>query len=117
MDWRDVDPATGPDQSASPASVRGWEIMDGEKFDDLIKRLAAIRLTRAGTLRGLAAATAAALTGGVLADDETDATGKHHKSGHAAHKDGGHGAHKAGDKHHGKAKGESDHHGKGKGKS
>src|SRR4051794_16494802 len=70
--------------------------MDGEKFDDLIKRLFTIRLTRGNTLRGLAAGAAAALTGATLAEDETDAKGKskHHQSGHAAHKDGGGGGHK-----------------------
>src|SRR3954453_16184021 len=73
--------------------------MDGEKFDDIIKRLFTIRLTRGNTLRGLAAGAAAALTGATLAEDETDAKGKHHKSGHAAHEAGGHGAHKAGNKH------------------
>src|SRR4051812_24782839 len=72
--------------------------MDGEKFDDIIKRLFTIRLTRGNTLRGLAAGAAAALTGATLAEDETDAKGKHHKSGHAAHKDGGGGGHKGNNK-------------------
>ena len=47
--------------------------MDGEKFDDLLKRLCATRLTRISALRGLVAGAAAALTGATLASDDADA--------------------------------------------
>ena len=50
--------------------------MDGEKFDDLLKRLCTTRLTRISALRGLVAGAAAALTGATLASDETDARKK-----------------------------------------
>src|SRR3954469_14460146 len=58
--------------------------MDGEKFDDLVKRLAAARLTRLDALRGLIASAAVGLTGATLAD-ETAAK----KHGKAAGKKGG----------------------------
>jgi hypothetical protein len=50
--------------------------MDGEKFDDLLKRLCTTRLTRISALRGLVAGAAAALTGAAIASDETDAKKK-----------------------------------------
>ncbi len=85
--------------------------MDGERFDDLIRRMSAIRLTRGSTLRGLVAGAAAALTGATLAADDTDAKNKHHKKGgHAAHNNhknhgkSGHAAHSEGKKGKGKKK-------------
>src|SRR3954454_4927478 len=59
--------------------------MDGEKFDDLVKRLTAARLTRLDALRGLIASTVVGLTGATLAAPETEA--KQH--GKAAGKKGG----------------------------
>src|SRR5215207_7905343 len=49
--------------------------MDGEKFDDLIRRLATVQVTRLNALRGLVATAAAALTGTSLLD-ETEAKKK-----------------------------------------
>jgi hypothetical protein len=57
--------------------------MDGEKFDDLIRKLCTTRLTRLGALRGLAVGAAAVLTGATLASDETDAKSKKKKKGGA----------------------------------
>src|SRR4051794_20202584 len=42
--------------------------MDGENFDDLVKRITAARLTRLEALRGLIASAAVGLTGATLAD-------------------------------------------------
>jgi hypothetical protein len=46
--------------------------MDGDRFDDLIKRLGMSRFTRLSALRGLAGAVAA-LGGAALSDDDADA--------------------------------------------
>ena len=56
--------------------------MDGERFDDLVKKFCTTRLTRLSALRGLAGGAAAVLTGAVLASDETEAKkahGQNHK--------------------------------------
>ena len=50
--------------------------MDGETFDDLVKRLTAARLTRLDALRGLIASAAVGLTGATLGIDETEAKKK-----------------------------------------
>jgi hypothetical protein len=47
--------------------------MDGEKFDNLIKRFCTTRLTRKSALRGLVAGAAAALTGVSFASDNVAA--------------------------------------------
>ena len=49
--------------------------MDGDRFDDLIKRLGTTRLTRLTALRGLAVGALAA-TLGIAAPDEADAKRK-----------------------------------------
>jgi hypothetical protein len=60
--------------------------MDGQTFDDLVKRLATIRLTRLVALRGLVTSAAMALTGATLTAEETEAK----KKTKAAGKKGGH---------------------------
>ena len=58
-----------------PHLVEGFsKLMDGERFDDLVKRLSATRLTRVSVLRGLAAGTIATLTGAVRSAHSGDAT-------------------------------------------
>ncbi len=62
--------------------------MDGEKFDDLIRKLATIRMTRMDALRGMVAGAAATVTGATSLDLE-DAEAK--KKAKAAGKKGGNG--------------------------
>jgi hypothetical protein len=50
--------------------------MDGEKFDDLLKRFCTTRLTRLDALRGLVAGAAAALTGASIGSDDAEAKNK-----------------------------------------
>ena len=50
--------------------------MDGERFDELIKRLTVARLTRLEALRGLAGAAVVAGTGAAIVSDEAEAKGK-----------------------------------------
>src|SRR5215218_5808419 len=47
--------------------------MDGENFDDLLKKVCTTRLTRLGMLRGLAAGAMAALAGSAVGSDDADA--------------------------------------------
>src|SRR5215203_4935753 len=44
--------------------------MDGENFDDLLKKVCTTRLTRLGMLRGLAAGAVAALAGSAVGSDD-----------------------------------------------
>jgi len=53
--------------------------MDGEKFDDLLKKVCTTRLTRLGALRGLAVAAVAAVTGSALVADDASAGHGHKK--------------------------------------
>ena len=50
--------------------------MDGEKFDDLIRRICTTRLTRMSALRGLVGSAAAALAGAAVASNEAEAKPK-----------------------------------------
>jgi hypothetical protein len=62
--------------------------MDGEQFDDILRRFCTTRITRVDTLRGLVAGAAAALTGSALVSDDADAK----KGGKGrGHKDKNHG--------------------------
>ena len=77
--------------------------MDGKRFDDLTKRLFATRLTRLGTLKGLASGALAAVTGTVLSEDELEAkrdkrhAGHQHKQKHdGKHQNHGNQKHKGG---------------------
>src|SRR5215212_10187017 len=77
--------------------------MDGEKFDELIRKLTTIRLTRLSALRGMVAGAAAAVTGASVLEDaeakkakkkaKADAKGGNHKGGkggsHKGEKKGG----------------------------
>src|SRR5215218_8492754 len=47
--------------------------MDGENFDDLLKKVCTTRLTRLSVLRGLAAGAVAALAGSAVGSDDADA--------------------------------------------
>ena len=47
--------------------------MDGDRFDDLIRRVYTSRLSRVNALRGVAAGVAAVLAGGALGTKETEA--------------------------------------------
>jgi hypothetical protein len=63
--------------------------MDGEKFDDLIRKICTTRLTRVGALRGMVAGAAAALTGATLAFEETAGKGKKGAAKKGGAKNGG----------------------------
>ncbi len=56
--------------------------MDGKRFDDLAKRVFAIRLTRLRSLKGLAGGALAAVTGTVVSGDELEAKRGKHKARH-----------------------------------
>src|SRR3954469_5245459 len=87
--------------------------MDGEKFDDLVKRLTTARLTRLSALRGLIASRVVGLTRATLAADETEAK-KHGKAAGKKHgaKKHGKAAGKKGDDKKAKAAGKKKGHGK-----
>jgi hypothetical protein len=68
--------------------AKGKKAVDGEQFDELIRRVSSTRLTRLGALRGLTGGLSAALGGAALAVQETAAKkkGKSHKKQSAKHK-------------------------------
>jgi hypothetical protein len=53
--------------------VKGRISMDGERFDDLVRRLSTTRLSRSRALRGVAGGVTALLTGAALGSTETAA--------------------------------------------
>src|SRR4051812_20230318 len=59
--------------------------MDGEQFDDLIKRFTVTRVTRMDALRSLLAGAGIAVTGAAAAAVAADAKGKGKGKGKAAH--------------------------------
>ena len=63
--------------------------MDGEQFDNILRRFCSTRITRVDTLRGLVAGAAAALTGSALVSDDADAR-KGGKGKGRGHKDKNH---------------------------
>ena len=63
--------------------------MDGDTFDDLVKRLTQTRLSRVDALRGMLASAVVGLTGAPLAD-ETDAR-KKRNAGKKKHREARHG--------------------------
>src|SRR5262245_24756579 len=81
--------------------------MDGDTFDELVKRLTQARVTRLEALRGLLAGAAVGLTGATLADD-ADAKQKRKAAGKKGRGNGKAKAHK------GKAHGKGKDHGKDK---
>jgi hypothetical protein len=54
--------------------------MDGEKFDDLLKKVCTTRLTRLGVFRGLAVAAVATVTGSAFVSDDAVAGKKSKKA-------------------------------------
>src|SRR5215211_789495 len=60
--------------------------MEDQRFDDLVKRLCTTRLTRLSALRGLAGGAAAALTGALLASDDTEAKKRARGENHKKHR-------------------------------
>ena len=54
--------------------------MDGEKFDDLLKKVCTTRLTRLGVVRGLAVGAMAAVTGSAFVADDAVAGKKSKKA-------------------------------------
>ena len=60
--------------------------MDGERFDDLVKRFCTTPITRLSALRGLAGGAVAALAGGLLVTADLEAKGKTKGKAKGSHK-------------------------------